>query len=225
MNKLLAVIVVLGVVGVLVVLEKQWHQPLVSDPQAPADQMPPASTSEPVLEAAPSQSTLDVMSPLEWAKTRVTKKPFGISIDKATSPVQPERFSGYHTGADFEVFPDEVESDVSVRAICSGRVLERRVASGYGGLLVTSCTLDGAMVTVVYGHLRLASIGVSVGEEITTGDEIGLLGTGGSSETDGERKHLHLGIHRGSVVDIRGYVTRQADLGNWLDPCQYVCQE
>lgn len=35
------------------------------------------------------------------------------------------------------------------------------------------------------------------------------LGNGYSSDTDGERKHLHLGIHLGEVVDIRGYVQKK----------------
>ena len=33
---------------------------------------------------------------------RITKKPFGIFITTQNSPVQPERFSGYHTGVDVE---------------------------------------------------------------------------------------------------------------------------
>lgn len=162
--------------------------------------------------------------PLDRAKERVTKKPFGIRIDQATSPVQPERFSGYHTGVDFETFASEAMTDVPVRAICSGEVLAKRRASGYGGVLVTSCTLDGQEVTVTYGHLRLTSIARVVGERVESGDQIGVLGTGGSSETDGERKHLHLSIHRGVAPNILGYASDRDDLSRWLDPCLFVCQ-
>lgn len=162
--------------------------------------------------------------PLDQAKERVTKKPFGIRIDQGTSPVQPERFSGYHTGVDFETFPSEAMTDVAVRAICSGEVLVKRRASGYGGLLVTSCVLDGQEVTVTYGHLRLASVTRAVGEHVESGDQIGVLGTGGSSETDGERKHLHLSIYRGAAPNIFGYVSDRDDLSRWLDPCLFVCQ-
>lgn len=162
--------------------------------------------------------------PLDQAKERVTKKPFGIRIDQETSPVQPERFSGYHTGVDFETFPSEAMTDVAVRAICSGEVLAKRRASGYGGVLVTSCTLDDQEVTVIYGHLRLTSIARAVGERVEFGDQIGVLGTGGSSETDGERKHLHLSIHRGAMPNILGYVSLRSDLSRWLDPCLFVCQ-
>lgn len=173
-------------------------------------------------EDAPDKPSVGV--PLDQAKERVTKKPFGIRIDQATSPVQPERFSGYHTGVDFETFPSEAMTDVAVRALCSGEVLVKRRASGYGGLLVTSCALDGQEVTVTYGHLRLASIARAVGERVESGDQIGMLGTGGSSETDGERKHLHLGIHRGAALNILGYVSDRGDLSQWLDPCLFVCQ-
>ena len=173
-------------------------------------------------EDVPNKPSVGV--PLDQAKERVTKKPFGIRIDQATSPVQPERFSGYHTGVDFETFSSEVMTDLPVRAICSGEVLVKRSASGYGGLLVTSCTLDGQEVTVTYGHLRLASVAREAGERVESGDQIGVLGTGGSSETDGERKHLHLGIHRGAAPNILGYVSDRDDLSQWLDPCLFVCQ-
>jgi murein DD-endopeptidase MepM/ murein hydrolase activator NlpD len=164
-----------------------------------------------------------MVPPLDRAGERVTKKPFGMLVDRATSPVQPERFSGYHTGTDFETFPDEATTDVLVRAICVGEVVVKRSASGYGGVLVTDCLIDGQDVTVVYGHLRLSSIGVQVGDEVAAGDQIGLLGTGGSDETDGERKHLHLGIHLGSTVNIQGYVATKSDLSGWIDPCRYIC--
>lgn len=163
--------------------------------------------------------------PLDRATERVTKKPFGMLVDRATSPVQPERFGGYHTGTDFEVFPDEATTDVEVRAMCRGEVVVKRSASGYGGVLVTDCTIDDKKVTVVYGHLRLSSIEVEVGDQVAAGDRIGLLGTGGSDETDGERKHLHLGIHLGSAQNILGYVTTQSALVDWIDPCRYLCQK
>lgn len=162
--------------------------------------------------------------PLDQVKERITKKPFGVLIDRVTSPVQPERFSGYHTGTDFETFSDEKMTDVAVRAICSGEVIAKRSASGYGGILVTRCVVEDQEVTVVYGHLRLSSIGVRVGERVETADQIGFLGTGGSDETDGERKHLHLGIHHGPELNIGGYVSDKANLALWIDPCLVVCQ-
>jgi murein DD-endopeptidase MepM/ murein hydrolase activator NlpD len=162
--------------------------------------------------------------PLDRAADRVTKKPFGIYIDPKTSPVQPERFRGYHTGTDFETFPAEASADVAVAAICGGEVIAKRSASGYGGVLVTRCMLDGQAVTVVYGHLALASVATEVGESVKEGERLGLLGGAGSRDTDGERKHLHLGIHKGSAVNILGYAADREALSAWLDPCLFVCE-
>ncbi len=170
-------------------------------------------------------SATDFLPPLTRASERVTKKPFGIFITPQTSPVQPERFQGYHTGVDFEIFPSELNADVSVSAICSGKLLLKKYATGYGGVAVESCTLDGSPVTVVYGHLKLDSITASSGDKILAGDTVGILGADKSAETDGERKHLHLGIHKGNSVNILGYVQDKVALTDWLDPCLYVCQK
>jgi hypothetical protein len=37
------------------------------------------------------------VAPLDRASGRVTKKPFGIFVTPQNSPVQPERFRGFHT--------------------------------------------------------------------------------------------------------------------------------
>lgn len=168
-------------------------------------------------------SDMENSIPVDWAKERIIKKPFGIFIEPSTSPVQPERFWGFHTGADFETFNEEQNSDVSVKTICDGEILQARRASGYGGLAVQSCELLGQPVTVVYGHIKLASMGVKVGDNLEKGAFLANLGDGYSSDTDGERKHLHLGIHLGEVVNIRGYVQKKEQLQNWLDPCLFVC--
>lgn len=172
---------------------------------------------------------LDMMEkkgePIDRSAERVTKKPFGILVTQATSPVQPEKFSGYHTGVDFEVFEDEINEFVNVKAICDGRVLAKEWVGGYGGVVVTSCLLDGEQVTVLYGHLNLESEGVNVWDQISAGDEVGTLGSAFSEQTDGERKHLHLGIHRGEMVVYAGYVDQESKLSDWIDPCRLVCGE
>lgn len=175
---------------------------------------------------ASQEEKLEIFSaPLDRSGERVAKKPFGIFITPQNSPVQPEKFSGFHTGTDFEIFPEEEKSDVSVRAVCSGRIEMKKYATGYGGVAVQSCFLDGEDITVVYGHLKLNSIRVKVGDELRAGDEIGILGAAYSPETSGERKHLHLGFHRGKSFNILGYVQNKDELSGWIDPCQYVCQD
>ena len=106
-------------------------------------------------------------SPIDRAGERVTKKPFGIFITPQNSPVHPERFSGYHTGTDFETFPDEQNIDVPIYAITSGKIIAKKSASGYGGVLVESATINGSPVTIIYGHLKLASINKKTGDTLS----------------------------------------------------------
>lgn len=178
----------------------------------------PSSSVTPTLvgSASTSPTSQAMVSILDLS--RVTKKPFGLYVTPATSPVQPEKFTGYHSGADFETTPEEANMDVLVPALCDGKLLLKKTATGYGGVAVQSCVLDGQAVTVVYGHLNISSVATLVGQELKKGDKIGVLGKGYSSETDGERKHLHLGIHKGTGVVILGYVQKQSDLLDWIDP-------
>jgi hypothetical protein len=54
--------------------------------------------------------------------------------------------------------------------------------------------------------------------EFEKGDPLALLGTGYSSETDGERRHLHFAVLSNDRVDIKGYVQSESDLSGWIDP-------
>lgn len=162
-----------------------------------------------------------IHEPMERSGERITKKPFGIHITPENSPVPNDRFTGYHSGTDFEVFESEIDSNVEVTAICGGELLQKRTVSGYGGMVLQECLFEDQPVTVVYGHMRVSSVSASVGSYISPGDVIGFLGTGESAETDGERKHLHLGIHKGTQSDIRGYVSIESALDDWLSLEQY----
>ncbi len=146
--------------------------------------------------------------------SRIMLKPFGFLVDPATSPVQPERFSGYHTGADFEAPEDGAQP---VLAACTGPVVGRRTADGYGGVIVQRCLRAGRPVTALYGHVSLTDA-PAIGSIVSAGDIIAHLGIGFSDATDGERPHLHFAVHRGDAVEMRGYVQREADLRSWIDP-------
>ena len=151
-----------------------------------------------------------------YSRERVTKKPFGIYITPEISPVQPERFSGYHTGVDYEIFSDEQDVDVPVYAICGGEIVAKRAVRGYGGVVIQSCKLDGQELRVLYGHVSLPSIPWSTGDFAAPGAQIAVLGQP-PDETGGERKHLHLGVHKGAAVDLRGYVGAREELEQWVD--------
>jgi len=200
-----------------VVLDGEAAGELVDVPSVGSEKI-----SDIILEDKVSQG--EIVSPLDRAKDRVTKKPFGIYITRENSPIKPERFSGYHTGADFEIFANEINIDVPVKSVCTGKVVKKENISGYGGVLIAGCKLNNETVTVVYGHLKLESISKNVGDDLTAGEVIGNLGKNKSVETDGERKHLHLGIHKGLNINYSGYVFSKDNLGGWIDPCEYFCK-
>jgi len=164
-----------------------------------------------------------VQPPLDRVSERITKKPFGIFVTPKNSPVSPEKFQGYHVGTDLEIFSDEVDADVVIKTICAGDLALKKTASGYGGVAVQNCVLENNLTTVVHGHLRFSSMRANVGDSLKTGENLGVLGKAYGSETNGERKHLHLGVHRGAEIDIRGYVQKEKDLINWIDPCDFFC--
>ncbi len=176
----------------------------------------------------PQPSTLipssnpQLASPISNPLSRVTKKPFAIYITKQNSPVQPEKFSGYHTGTDFEILDGEQDQEVEILVTCNGKLLQKKYATGYGGVVVQSCKLDGADVTIIYGHLQLASIAAKVGDELTQNTKLGILGKGYTTETDGERKHLHFGVHKGTGLNILGYVQKASQTSDWLNALDYI---
>jgi murein DD-endopeptidase MepM/ murein hydrolase activator NlpD len=166
--------------------------------------------------------------PIENFKTGITLKPFGIYITSKTSPVQPERFKGYHAGADIEVPQNLLNADVFVYAISDCEVLASRTVSGYGGVIVLGCKInggDGGDFTVLYGHININSVLVKVGDSVKTGDKLAILGRGYSKETDNERKHLHFsmknGIENKTEIDFRGYVQNESELKAWIDPVKF----
>jgi murein DD-endopeptidase MepM/ murein hydrolase activator NlpD len=211
------------IAAVILILTRNQRPLINSKPEISGNQSP---TNQQLRNSPSSVKTTSIFQPpLTRAVERVTKKPFGIYITPADSPIQPERFKGYHTGADFEIFSDELNVAVSVHAICSGKLKLKEFASGYGGVVAQACELNKEPITVIYGHLKLSSIILDVGADINAGEVIGILGADQSRETDGERRHLHLGIHQGIGINIRGYVNSQPELVNWIDPCLYVCHD
>lgn len=202
-----------------VVLPQEVPKPDENAAPAPA----PTADEKNTNAAKDMKNSSGFLPPLGMAAERVTKKKFGDFITPQNSPVQPEKFRGYHTGTDFEIFPEETDAEVPVKAVCDGKLALKKTASGYGGVAVQNCVLDGTPFTVIYGHLKISSITANAGENVGAGDTLGILGKGYSAETDGERKHLHLGFHRGTAVNILGYVQNQSELSSWRDPCLYVC--
>jgi murein DD-endopeptidase MepM/ murein hydrolase activator NlpD len=166
--------------------------------------------------ATPLPNELGLAEPVAGFLDRITKKNFGIYITPDTSPVENDKFTGYHTGVDAE-FTDTV-IDIPVYAIADGTIVLAKWVNGYGGLIVIRHTINGAPIYALYGHLDEASFPAAGTTLVTRGDQIAVLGDDHSQETDGVRKHIHFAIYTGEKVDYRGYVPNQEDLANWMDP-------
>jgi hypothetical protein len=193
------------------------NSPVQTNNNAPIQTAPPSSLNETTPQNISQTSNFG--APLERANERINKKPFGIFITPQNSPVQLERFQGYHTGTDLEIFPDELNQDVSVKAVCSGKIRSKSWVSGYGGVLIQDCSYNSQPITIIYGHLNLASIVKNAGNGFDIGEKIGILGNNKSQQTDGERKHLQLGIHKGNSISFLGYVQNKSQLSDWINAC------
>jgi len=156
-----------------------------------------------------------LMEPIADFQNRITKKPFGILITPQTSPVQPEKFTGYHNGVDVEY--QDIETEVPVFAIADGQVIYTGNVNGYGGVVAIKHHINGQNYVAIYGHLNPNSL-VKNNTNVIAGQKIGILGIGYSSETDGERKHLHFSLKLGDDLDLTGYVKNKSDLDKWINP-------
>ncbi|MFJ4778843.1 M23 family metallopeptidase [Streptomyces sp. NPDC088762] len=104
--------------------------------------------------------------------------------------------SGSHTGIDFHA-----ASGTSVHAVGAGTVVEAGWGGAYGNNVVIKHN-DGTYTQ--YGHM--SSLSVSVGQQVTPGQQIGLSGSTGNSSGP----HLHFeartGAQYGSDIDPVAYL-------------------
>lgn len=173
-----------------------------------------------------AQIDFGLVEPVAGFKKNITKKPFGIFITPENSPVENDKFNGYHTGVDSE-FTDSPalsagrQEEIPILAIADGTIIVRTWSSGYGGVVVIKHIIEGVPLFALYGHLDPASFLPPGTTQVKAGDQIGVLGDDHSEETDGARKHLHFSIFqdRGDKqIDFRGYVKTKEELSGWLNP-------
>jgi murein DD-endopeptidase MepM/ murein hydrolase activator NlpD len=189
------------------VLVRQVNNPTNNDTNETTTQIPEETNTE-----------LKKIKPIAEFDTRITKKPFGIYITPQNSPVQPEKFTGYHTGVDIEY--GDLEKEITVIAIADGEVLRSGWVSGYGGMLAIKHSISSQDYIVIYGHLKSTSL-VKNKSLVKAGDTIAVLGDGYSHDTNNERKHLHFAIYTGADINVKGYVKSQTELQKWLDPIEF----
>ena len=199
MKIIFIIVIVLIIAGILFYLKNPSTQPITHGTSLNPTTIPTVKTVFPYA------------FPVDNFFPRLTKKPFGIYITPKNSPVQPEKFTGYHTGDDIEY--GDVTGEVKVFAIADGQVIYSGWVSGYGGFLA----IQNTYFISVYGHLNPTSL-VKKDTIVKKGQVVGILGNAYSQQTDGERKHLHFGIIKGNKLDFRGYVQNPTELSLWIDP-------
>lgn len=186
------------------------------------------STSSPPSNPSPTSSSKPaptLVYPILNFVSRATENLFGSYFPSggSTNPdltVCPTAtyYSGYHTAVDIETNASEANSNISIFAIAAGTVREVSTVSGYGGLIVIQYNLGGADYTAYYGHVDLSTAKIKIGDKVNVGETLASLGSACSAANGNVRKHLHFGLHKGSAIDIRGYVPNKTELDAWVDP-------
>ncbi|QEO15540.1 M23 family metallopeptidase [Agromyces intestinalis] len=204
---------------------------------APEDQ-PVASVYEPVVEdtivAAPqtvdSHASIDTVPDesyvVELAPPPITSQVAGlgtISLVKTAAivwpVVDPSRTSSgfgpreapcggcstYHDGIDFTP-----GSGTPVMSLADGVVvLATENGGGLGVNVEVQHNIDGQIITSSYAHMQFGSIAVSVGQQVSAGQQLGLVGTTGQSTGP----HLHLEMFGADGVRFDGMAWLKSRLG------------
>ena len=211
MKKILIFIILLLI---LIALSYSIYKIIQKNQTNDPDNTQTSTTSIPS-KSSPETPSSNFVFPITQFKERITKKPFSIHVTPQNSPVQPERFTGYHTGTDVEY--QDITTDVPVYAIADGEIIYSNFVSGYGGVLILKINISDSVHSILYGHLRPSSL-PNIGKTFKKGEQIAVLGTNYSYETDSERRHLHLSVLFDDRIDLKGYVQNQSELSRWIDP-------
>ena len=95
-------------------------------------------------------------------------------------------------------------SGYPVQTVADGVVVEAEESdSGLGVHVIVQHVIDGETYETVYGHMQFGSLLVGVGQAITRGTQLGVVGSTGQSTGP----HLHFEVHSGGV---------QVDPFSWL---------
>jgi hypothetical protein len=156
----------------------------------------------------------ELFYPVDRYSERLTFKEFGQEVH--------DRFNGFHTGDDLEIFEDELEVEIPVYAVADGNVVYKNWISGYGGVIILEHNFQGQLLQSLYGHIDLNQTSLRLGESVTAGTLISYLGDHESRETDQERKHLHFSLYSGTTLRLNGYTPKTRDLVNWVNPSEFL---
>lgn len=172
-------------------------------------QTPQDESNEKKRAAGTTEESRAVVLPIAEYQQRRTFNGFGEFSQGA--------LAGYHVGEDIE-YTDVLLKEVPIRAIAQGVVRRIGSVSGYGGVVVILHTIEDRQVHAIYGHIDLASSGLSQGDPVEKGEFLANLGDHESEETDGERKHLHFALYEGEELRLQGYESSSLAVESWINP-------
>lgn len=109
--------------------------------------------------------------------------------------------SSDHQGVDFDP-----GYGVSIHAIADGVVVEAASAGGLGQHVVVQHTVNGQRVDSVYGHMIYGSQTVAVGQKVSRGQVLGLVGSTGAST--GPHLHFEIRPGGGDAVEPLGWLAK-----------------
>lgn len=114
--------------------------------------------------------------------------------------------SSFHHGTDFD--PGR---GTPIAAVADGVVTEVGNPSGSLGVYaIIRHNIDGVTFSSLYGHMELGSLRLAVGQQVTRGQLVGLVGSTGESTGP----HLHFGIEDGSgtLIDSLAWIRQYANV-------------
>ncbi|WP_173924449.1 M23 family metallopeptidase [Agromyces sp. Marseille-P2726] len=113
--------------------------------------------------------------------------------------------STFHDGIDFNP-----GNGTPVMSIADGVVvLATENGGGLGVNVEVQHNIDGELITSSYAHMQYGSLAVSVGDQVTAGQQLGLVGSTGQSTGP----HLHLEMFGADGVRFDGFAWLSARVG------------
>ncbi|MDP9026238.1 MAG: M23 family metallopeptidase [Actinomycetota bacterium] len=185
--------------------------------------LPAQAATQRVRVEIPGQRLAVATAPISDADTAVSSKrdAFGVTTFSMVEwPIDPgspvgDRFgnrtppcagcSSFHRGTDFNP-----GLGTPIGAIADGVVTEIGNPSGELGVYaIVQHTIDGVVVSSVYGHMQLGSMHLAVGQTVARGQLVGRVGDTGESTG----AHLHFGIldASGTPIDSLAWITAHAN--------------
>ncbi len=140
--------------------------------------------------------------PLQWPVDRAS--PISSGFGPRVSPCI--GCSSFHEGADFDP-----GYGAQVHAIAAGVVVETN-NPGWAALgihVAIQHVIGGQVVTSAYGHMQVGSMTLKVGDIVSPGETIGLVGSTGASTG----AHLHFEIRAGGMTPVDPIAWMHAHLG------------